>query len=388
MEGGCSLPFKDCNTYGRGKIVARGRVRKKQKQKKAAGAQQRCSLKAEMQHNVKVHTATMSNPTRKSYMDSILQFDQWRKAVGISNREVRENPREAVIRWRASLMQEIPIEYKGLLKLRRKQQAYQNSSIKTKIAGVCCGLGIDMHGITKTPTADQKIKSSGLNSRAEKARKKAENQRIVRFAELVGGRKAAYGRLTGADFVKDESGYCCVRFIRDKGGKTQLQRIAPENMEEVNAYFTGKKKDELIFPERINHDLDLHAIRAEHARAEYARYAKICSTPAGREQMRKELWARFRDPVIGNATWLAAQKRLRDASTEKNRREALRQIARQEKKFANELKDGVYILRGKNRETAILHSRPAEYDRLALCCVSVFALSHWRNEVTVKHYMI
>lgn len=70
--------------------MARGRVRQKRKQKKAAGSKQRCSLKAEMQHNVKVHTAEMSNPTRKSYMDSVLQFDQWRKAVGISNREVRE----------------------------------------------------------------------------------------------------------------------------------------------------------------------------------------------------------------------------------------------------------------------------------------------------------
>lgn len=195
--------------------MSRGRVRKKRKQQKekkearsrnkreaevsAKKSQQRCSLKAEMQHNVKVHTKNMSNPTRKSYMDSILQFDEWRKAVGISNRTVRENPRDAVIQWRESLMEPIPAEYKRVLKLRRKQQAYQTSSIKTKIAGVCCGLGIDMKGITKTATADEKIKSSGLNLRAEKACKKAENQRIVRFAELVGGRKAAYGRLTGAD---------------------------------------------------------------------------------------------------------------------------------------------------------------------------------------------
>lgn len=186
----------------------------------------------------------------------------------------------------------------------------------------------------------------------------------------------------------DESGYYCVRFIRDKGGKTQLQRIAPADFDEIRSYFSGKKAEERIFPEKIDRNLDLHAIRAEHARAKYERYAEICSTPAGREQMRKELWARFRDPVVGNAAWLTAKEVMTNAQTEQARRKALQQIAKKERQFERELKDGLYILRGKNRETTILHSRPTEYDRLALCCVSVFALSHWRNEVTVKHYLI
>ena len=61
---------------------------------------------------------------------------------------------------------------------------------------------------------------------------------------------------------------------------------------------------------------------------------------------------------------------------------------RKENEFAAEMKDGIYWLQGANRQAAILNDRPVSYDRLALCCVSVFALSHWRNEVTVKHYMI
>ena len=84
-----------------------------------------------------------------------------------------------------------------------------------------------------------------------------ENVDIVAFQRMVGGRRSALQQLTGSDFVKDESGQWCVRFTRDKGGKSQLQR-----------------------------------------------------------------------------------------------------------------------------------GRPTGYDRLALCCVSVFSLSHWRNEVTVKHYML
>ena len=31
--------------------------------------------------------------------------------------------------------------------------------------------------------------------------------------------------------------------------------------------------------------------------------------------------------------------------------------------------------------------RPTEYDRVALMCVSVWHLSHWRLDVTVDHYM-
>ena len=49
-----------------------------------------------------------------------------------------------------------------------------------------------------------------------------------------------------------------------------------------------------------------------------------------------------------------------------------------------EMKDGTYWLHGANRQAAILNNRSISYDRLTLCCVNVFALSHWRNEVTAQ----
>ena len=93
--------------------------------------------------------------------------------------------------------------------------------------------------------------------------------------------------------------------------------------------------------------------------------------------MRQQLWARFCDPAVGNKSWLTAKSKGNIARMKKK-----------EQEFAAEMADGVYRLRGANRQAALLKDRPLEYDRLALCCVSVFALSHWRNEVIVKHYMI
>jgi hypothetical protein len=49
---------------------------------------------------------------------------------------------------------------------------------------------------------------------------------------------------------------------------------------------------------------------------------------------------------------------------------------------------GIYRLRGQNKLDARKAGRPTEYDRLTLLYVSVFCLSHWRNDVTVKYYMI
>ena len=358
------------------KAVKREKRRAKQN---AVGQQKRSAKNGGLLHEMKrrVHLAASKegNQMTHNYRDravySCRQFDAWRKKNGWSNASVREQPLEAVIAWVKSLHQSVsPEEARDL---HRKARGYKPSSIHTMVAHVCLGLGLEMTGITPTGTALEKTKSTGINPRADRARHKTENQSIVRFAEMVGGRRSAYSRLTGADFVTDRSGEYCVRFISDKGGKTQYQRIAPEDVDEVYRYFADKEADEPIF-RKIDRNLDLHGIRAEHARAEYERYAKICSTLEGRSEMRKQLWDRFTDPKIGNKAWLMA------ASKEKAKAK--------EDAFRREMADGTYRLRTNNREAAILHDRPVEYDRLALLCVSVFALSHWRNEVTVKHYMI
>ena len=317
------------------------------------------SLGGEMRIRVNNHCTNKGNKTRRNYKRACEKFDSWRKETGISNCEVRNDRRGAVERWRDALL-----------------ETYAVSTVHTYIAGVCCGLGIPMDDIARHGTAEDKTKSLGNSPRAQAARKKESNSKIVGFQEAVGGRRSALGDLTGADLVTDESGALCVRFAKDKGGKDQLQRIAPEDVETVKACFEGVGQDELLFP-YIDRDLDLHGIRAEHARKAYGRYLEICATPEGREEMRRQLWERYKDPEVG----CKAYKYAKEAGN-KVRMERLEYL------FEQELAEGTYYLRSANRRVAIARGLPTAYDRLALCCVSVFCLSHWRNEVTVKHYML
>lgn len=50
--------------------------------------------------------------------------------------------------------------------------------------------------------------------------------------------------------------------------------------------------------------------------------------------------------------------------------------------------EGVYRLRGINKELTRQLGRPTGYDRLAVLAVSIFHLSHWRNDVTVNNYLL
>lgn len=319
------------------------------------------AIGSEMRRRVDAYTKDMSKRTQAGYNRACRNFDAWRKENNLTNGDVRRDPRAAVEQWRDAL----------------QAADYSVGTIHTYVAGVCCGLGIDMTGIAKSATSADKRKSLGLCERSQKARTRSENAKIVHFQEMVGGRRQALQRLTGADLIRDESGHLCVRFLGDKGGKDQLQRIDPANLEEVKAYFDAVGPEELLFPDQIDKNLDLHGIRSEHARSEYDRYAKICSTEEGRAKMREHLWRRYTDPEIGCKAYLQAKKA--------GNKEVMRSLRIQ---FASEMKDGTYYLQQSNRRIAQERGLPVGYDRLALCCVSVFALSHWRNEVTVKHYMI
>ena len=317
------------------------------------------SLSGEMRMRVNAHCSRKGNKTRRNYKKACAAFDKWRKEAGLSNRDVRIDPRAAVEKWRDALL-----------------GTHAVSTVHTYIAGVCCGLGISMNDIVRQGTAEDKTKSLGNSPCSQAARNRESNSKIVAFQLAVGGRRSALGALTGADLVTDESGALCVLFRKDKGGKDQLQRIAPEHIEAVQACFANVGPDELLFP-HIDRDLDLHGIRAEYTRESYERYRQICATPEGREEMRRQLWERYRDPQVGCKAYHYAR-----AEGNHLRMERLEWL------FQQEVTDGMYHLRGANRRVAIARGLPTEYDRLALCCVSVFCLSHWRNEVTVKHYMI
>ena len=318
------------------------------------------SLGREMRMRINNHCKNLSNHTRSNYLHASKAFDTWRKSVGLSNRQVRENPREAVVQWAEYLT----------------ASGMSQSTCHTMVVGCCTGLGIVSDKICHHGLATDKHKSLGNSERAKAAREKTSNSDLVRFQEMVGGRRNALARLTGKDFGYDRFGNAFVIFRKDKGGKDQHQLLIDSDVAAVKAYFDQVGPDELLFP-KLDHDLDLHGIRAERARRAYRHYAKVASTPEGREHLRQQLWDRYTDPEIGCKAWLMARS--------KGDKAKMRKL---EYRFKRQMEDGTYYLRGANRQAAIERGRPVAYDRLAVLACSVFSLSHWRLDVCAKSYLI
>ena len=203
--------------------------------------------------------------------------------------------------------------------------------------------------------------SDNTRSRGKKAvdkRKDAQREaspRLYDFAAKVGLRRREYLRLYGDSLVEDESGYPCIR-VRGKGGKVQYQRILPADIQFVCSYFTDKDANECIFDRKeLTNKIDLHHLRASQAKRAYLYYLDAIRDPAFKEQLIRELEARF----------------------EANGRQ-----------LNHDQIDGKYYLRGLNRKFAREHNLPTAYNRLALMAVSVFHLSHWRLDVTVCNYIL
>lgn len=203
--------------------------------------------------------------------------------------------------------------------------------------------------------------AQNTRSRGEKAvdkRKDAQREaspRLYDFAIKVGLRRREYLRLYGDSLVEDESGYPCIR-VRGKGGKVQYQRILPTDIQFVCSYFTDKDADECIFDRKeLTNKIDLHHLRASQAKRAYLYYLDAIRDPAFKEQLIRELEARFE--ING-------------------------------RKLIHDQIDGKYYLRGLNRKFAREHNLPTAYNRLALMAVSVFHLSHWRLDVTVCNYIL
>lgn len=318
------------------------------------------SLHSQMRRAVKEHTKDRSNHTRKSYIQACACFDRWRRENGYSNADIRRHPRDAVEAWRDHMLDE----------------GYSVGTIHTYASGICCGLQIPMDGIIRSGNAMDKTKSLGLSRRSQLAMADPKNAEIIRFQRMVGGRRTALQRLTGSDLVERDGGLY-IRFLRDKGGKNQLQYILPEDAEQVRAYFESVGPEERLFPEPFHRDLDLHLLRAEHARRVYAHFARLCSTEEGRAELRRRLWQRYTDPVYGCKAYLEAQRT--------GNQEAMRALRI---RYAAEMADGPYYLRGPNRRVARERGLPIVYDRLAILSCSVFALSHWRTDIAVKSYLL
>lgn len=244
---------------------------------------------------------------------------------------------------------------------------YSPATIHRRLAAPCKATGISMSEIEKPKRTAGKITRSrnpDANKQGRIEATEARYNRLIRFQNAVGIRRAELARLTGADLVIDEMGYLCVYVERGKGGKTQLQRILPEDEKTVLEIFQAADPEQKLFsPEEMQNKIDLHALRREHAQRAYKYYAdRLKNEPGYKYQCRQELMARY---------------------DERHRPGASRQ-----RFIADITNEQPYKLRGENRQKAIEQGKETEYNRLALMAISVFCLSHWRSDVTVTNYLI
>lgn len=249
-----------------------------------------------------------------------------------------------------------------------QQSGKSPATIHTYLAGCCFAWNIPLEDIPKPRRhCYSNTRSRGVKAVDRRTSATREGSpRLYDFADKVGIRRREYLALRGTNYKLDESGYPCVEVIKGKGGKYQLQRILPEDVEFVRSFFDGTDKHVFTKAEMKNR-IDLHHIRAEVAMRAYRYYMKRLSCEPGyREQLEKEIelrWRRYRGvprPGKKKSNWDWDVSRVR----------------------------GEYRIRGENRKNAIKNGLPTEYDRLAVMAVSVFHLSHWRCDVTIDNYLL
>lgn len=248
------------------------------------------------------------------------------------------------------------------------------ATIHTRLAPVCKGFKISMAEIDKPRRKSAEISRSRMsesNLQGKREAVKAKFARLTAFQRVVGIRRAELRKLRAED-VQRRNGVLCVHVRQGKGGKEQWQHILPKDEKTVLEIVEGLKPEDKIFTEyELNNKIDLHGLRAAHARDCYDYYLAKLQDPEYRLQAINDLVYTFAD---GN-------KRLERKDPDKYNSKL--------NKFLNDItNEKPYKLRGDNRIKALEEHRPLEYDRLALMMVSVYHLSHWRLDVTVTNYML
>ena len=311
-------------------------------------------------HNTK---NSKNNNTETTYKRSINQFVEWAKKRGCKTAD--------------EVTKEIIQEYEKFMEGHPK--SYKPSTINTFLTPICVATGVSMDEIRKPKRTAGKIvrsRNKGIdekckNSQGLKEECNPKYERVVSFQRAVGIRRAELARLLGVDLShRNDEWYVIVQ--RGKGGKQQRQYILPENVDTVREIFRNLEPMENVFSkEELNNKIDFHGLRAENARRCYAYYVKkIEAEPGFAQEMRCKLMNR----------WLEEHERLRKTNYDS--------WLRQKRLFDREMDDRPYRLRGDNLTKALASGSPTEYNRLALMCVSVMHLAHWRLDVTVTNYIV
>ncbi|MDQ0274770.1 hypothetical protein J2S72_000787 [Peptoniphilus koenoeneniae] len=307
----------------------------------------------------KASAGLKGNTTRKQYRYACKKFASWSKEQGIKQIEKVD---EDLIQEYSFHLQEDPFGYSA-------------GTIHTYLAPICKARGVSMKDISKPRRKANTItkgRQEEANSHGKVQETYPEYQRLITLQKALGIRRSELGQLIRGDLKQGKDGYLYVHVRKGKGGKSTYQLILPKDEEVVKKIFFEKSMGEKIFnSEEMNNKINLHAIRREHAIDVYQFFEERIENEDGFEKVLK-------DRLI--KAFIDGNKDLYDT----NRSKYDSKLSR----FINDVRDDLYILRGENKQRAIQNGRPVVYNRLALMATSVFALSHWRLDVTIVNYIV
>lgn len=296
-----------------------------------------------------------NDTTVKIYKRHINNFCNWTKSQKLSKSDVLNNPIVSVQAYSDMLYSKYPA-----------------STAHTYLSTVCKGLGLHLQDINKPKRTYRLTKGRDFakNLQGYKELASGKYSRLVTFQSAVGIRREELAKLAPSDVVQTVEGDIYVHVRKGKGGKEQYQYVLPQDQETVISIAASSLMPDKIFTEEeMTNKIDLHSMRADQAQRAYKYYAdKIAAEPQYKVVCIRKLMDYFRN--------------MNDNSDPR--------YAGHFKRFKADIFTGgyKYRIRGENAKIARENGLPVIYDRVALMMVSVFHLSHWRNDVTIKNYMI
>lgn len=322
-----------------------------------------------------------NNVTLTNYRNNIDKFCHWAEEKGIKREHhiVRQGYTPT------SLIQ----EYTDTL-VKRKLSA---ATVHTYIAPVCKAFGISMSQIRKPPRKSGDIvRNTKLKQNAAGARQELSPrfERIVRFARIVTIRPQAMVALTIDNLMMDENGDWLI-VKKDKGGKESIQYLFPHEVAYVRMVLSTDKDGKPLKPgEHPFKQSDLGQIayskfRYERAQMVEAHFDRLFNSWI---DMPRETPAQQKEREDARIAAEAARKEWIEKLVGKYRKYHPKAPNIQIAKFREQLeKPSKMAIRGGNRERAIELRRPISYDRVSLKIASVYAMSHWSDESTIRNYL-
>ena len=322
-----------------------------------------------------------NNVTVKAYKSNIEKFTEWAAGKGIKRTtDIEKNGYSA-----QSLLQAYANDLTA--------KGYTPQTVHTYLAPCCKGLGVGMHEISKPVRSSASIVKNTVRHQNEVGTKQAASanyDRITRFAEVVTVRSQAMVRLTQQNLVTDKNGDTLIQ-IRDKGGKISQQLILPHEVPFVREVLSHAADGHTLAPnERPFSKADLGKIaysgyryaRAQELEKHFERQFNSWKTMPSRTPAERQ--AR----EAAKATAAAEKAKWVDKICDKYNESHPNASAEQQEAYRERLENPSRIsLRGGNLERAKELGRPTDYDRVAVRIASVYALSHWEDESTLRNYL-